>query len=518
MANRNRIPVGLKLVLSFGFMVVSLIAVCAAAWVTFDRIERTAARVAEKYVVQVTRISDAQTLMLRLSLEARHAMLVKTPQELEETLGRIGAARASMLALLADFEGDISTATGREKFRAVREADILFWRLASEVVGKIKAGQVDAAFAQLRSELVPARDTMVAAIGEQRTWQTHLMVEAVADARTVADRTKQGLLIAVVATVAIALWAGVSITRMLRGAFRRAIDVVQEIAGGHLADAVYVRKGDEFGRLFTAIVEMQNRLNGVVSNVRGVAEQIGRTAHEIDAANGELATGTRSQADSVSGTTASTQRMTDAVRRSAASTESVSRLAAEASDVATSGGQVVGQVVKTMKGIDESSKRIADIVNVIDGIAFQTNILALNAAVEAARAGDQGRGFAVVAGEVRALSHRSAEAAREIKALIGESVARVQSGSALADEAGQTMQRLVGSVLEVTTLMAGIAEAIRGQAEDVETVNRSVLTIDAAAQRNADVVERSNAASAELRRQAAALEEAVSAFNLDVRA
>jgi methyl-accepting chemotaxis protein len=305
---------------------------------------------------------------------------------------------------------------------------------------------------------------------------------------------------------------------MLRGAFRRAIGVTQDIAGGNLADAVYVRKGDEFGRLFTAIVEMQNRLNGVVSNVRGVAEQIGRTAHEIDAANGELATGTRSQADSVSGTTASTQRMTDAVRRSAASTESVSRLAAEASDVATSGGRVVGQVVETMKGIDESSKRIADIVNVIDGIAFQTNILALNAAVEAARAGDQGRGFAVVAGEVRALSHRSAEAAREIKALIGESVARVQSGSALADEAGHTMQRLVGSVLEVTTLMAGIAEAIRGQAEDVETVNRSVLTIDAAAQRNADVVERSNAASAELRRQAAALEEAVSAFNLDVRA
>ena len=518
MGQRDRMPVGLKLVLSFSFMVVSLVVVCAAAWVTFDRIERTAARVTEKYVLQVTRISDAQALMLRLSLEARHAMLVKAPQELDETLGRIGAARTSMLALLAQFEENISTETGRGKFRAVRDADVLFWRLAGEVVGKIKAGQIDEAFAQLKGELVPARDTMVAAIGEQRSWQTHLMVEAVADARSAADRTKRGLLIAVAATVAIALWTGLSITRMLRGAFRRAIGVTQDIAGGNLAEAVYVRKGDEFGQLFTAIVDMQTRLNGVVSNVRGVAEQIGRTAQEIDAANGELATGTRSQADSVSGTTASTQRMTEAVRRSAASTASVSRLAAEASEVATSGGRVVGQVVETMKGIDESSKRIADIVNVIDGIAFQTNILALNAAVEAARAGEQGRGFAVVAGEVRTLSQRSAEAAREIKSLIGESVSRVQSGSALADEAGLTMQRLVGSVLEVTTLMAGIAEAIRGQAEDVETVNHSVLSIDAAAQRDAGVVERSNAASAELRRQAAALEEAVRAFNLDVKA
>lgn len=171
-----------------------------------------------------------------------------------------------------------------------------------------------------------------------------------------------------------------------------------------------------------------------------------------------------------------------------------------------------------MKGIDESSKRIADIVDVIDGIAFQTNIMALNAAVESARADDPGRGFAVVAGEVRALSHRSAEAAREIKALIAESVTRVQSGSVLTDEAGLAIQRLVGSVLEVTTLMAGIAEAVRGQAEDVETVNRSVLSTHAAAQHNADVVERLNATSAELRRQAAALGEAVRAFNLDVRA
>jgi methyl-accepting chemotaxis protein len=160
MTYRDRIPVGLKLVLSFGFMVVSLIVVCTAAWVTFDRIEHTAARVTERYMLQLTRISDAQALMLRLSLEARHAMLVKTPQELDETLGRIGAARTQMLALFAQFEENISTEAGRGKFKAIRNADILFWKLAGEVVGKIKAGQIDEAFAQLKSELVPARDTM----------------------------------------------------------------------------------------------------------------------------------------------------------------------------------------------------------------------------------------------------------------------------------------------------------------------------------------------------------------------
>jgi methyl-accepting chemotaxis protein len=512
---KDRLPVGTKLVASFGFMLIALVTVSVVSWWTLDRIERSAERVAERYVPQLTRISDVQSLMLRLSLEARHLMLVKTQAERDETLARIGAARETMLGLLKEFEANISTDRGREMLKAIRGHDVLFWKLAGEVVGKVQAGQVDAAFAQLSGELVPARDRMVAAIAEQRAFQTELMVKAVEDSNRAAYRANTAIVAGVTLTIAIALWASLSITRMLRGAFGRAITVTQRIASGNLAEDVYVRKGDEFGRLFTAIVDMQTRLNGVVSNVRTVADQIARTAQEIDVANGALAGETRAQAESVAGTTASTQRMTESVRQSAASTESVTRLAAEASQVATTGGQVVGQVVETMKGIDESSKRIAEIVGVIDGIAFQTNILALNAAVEAARAGDQGRGFAVVAGEVRTLAQRSADAAREVKSLIGESVERVRSGSALADEAGRTMQQLVSSVHEVSALMTRIAASIREQSEGVETVDRAVQDIDAATRRNAEVVERSNAASAELRRQAAALEEAVSAFHLE---
>ena len=511
----QRLPVGVKLVASFGFMLAALVGVSAVSWWTLDRIERTAERVAQRYVPQVTRISDVQSLMLRMSLEARHMMLVKTPRDRDAALARIGDAREKMLGLLKEFEDNLSTDRGRQLVRVIRERDVTFWRLAGEVVGKIQAGQVDAAFSQLEAELVPARDAMVAAITEQRTFQTELMLSAVEDANRAADRANTALIGGVAATVVIALWASLSITRMLRGAFHRAINVTERIASGNLADDVYVRKGDEFGHLFGAIVDMQNRLNGVVSNVRAVAEQIGRTAHEIDSANGRLATETQAQAEAVAGTTGSTHRMTESVRQSAASTESVTRLAAEASQVATSGGEVVGKVVETMRGIDASSQRIAEIVGVIDGIAFQTNILALNAAVEAARAGEQGRGFAVVAGEVRSLAQRSADAAREVKTLIGESVERVRTGSALVDEAGLTMHRLVASVHEVSALMTGIADSIREQAEGVVTVDRAVQDIEAGARRNAEVVERSNAASAELRRQAAALEEAVGAFNLE---
>ncbi|MEI7445620.1 MAG: methyl-accepting chemotaxis protein [Burkholderiales bacterium] len=515
MERRNRIPVGLKLVLSFGFMLLALVAVSVLAWTTLDRIERAAQRVTERYVAQLTRISDAQSLMLRMSLEARHAMLETEPAARRATVARIVEARTRQLELLDEFEKAISTDRGRQMFASIREADARFWKPATEVVGKIEAGRVDEAFAQLKTELVPARDAMVTRIAEQREWQTQLMVNAVREARAAADTTKTVLIATVAAAVAIALWAGVSITRMLRGAFRRAIGVTQSIATGNLADEVYVRQGDEFGHLFSAIVDMQSRLNGVVANVRTVADEIARTAQEIDAANAALAAETQAQADSVGATTASTTRMTESVRSSAQSTESVGRLAGEASKAASSGGDVVGQVVDTMKAIDASSQRIADIVSVIDGIAFQTNILALNAAVEAARAGEQGRGFAVVASEVRSLAHRSASAAKEVKALIGESVERVRSGSALADDAGRTMRELVGSVHEVTTLMGGLATSIRAQAEDVETVHRSVQQIDDAARRNASVVERSNTASAELRRQAAALEEAVRAFNLE---
>jgi methyl-accepting chemotaxis protein len=508
------LPIGRKLLLIQGLLLGVLVIVAGLAFATLERVGGSAERVAQRYSPQLDRISDVQMLMFRISLEARHAMLVDTAAERDATFKRIGAFREEMLAKLAAFEADLTTAEGRANMEKIRAADVEFWRLGQVVVGKIQAGDIRAAFALLDGELVPARDRMVQHIANQRKWQQDLVLTGVETARQEAHQIK-----IVVAAIAVggalsAGWLAWSLARMMRGAFERANRVTQRIAGGHLADEVYVRKGDEFGHLFGSIVDMQSRLLGVVAHVREVAALVVRSAESIDEANRELVRLTESHATSVQGTTDSTRRVTDSVRQSAENVETANELASEASTVATRGGEVVSEVVQTMRGIDEASKRIGDIVNVIDGIAFQTNILALNAAVEAARAGEQGRGFAVVAGEVRSLAQRSAAAAREVKALIQDSVGRVNSGTEMVDQAGQTMQRIVESVNQVTSLMGQIAGATREQRDGVQAVSHAVEEIGTATQHSAAAVRRSNEAAAALRTQAKALEDAVAAFNL----
>ena len=505
-----------KLIISFALLLLSLIGVTALSWRTLDSVEDSARRVATHYAPQLNRISDAQVLMFRLSLEARHAMLVKTPQELEETLQRVGALRKQMLDHLSAFERDITTDEGRERFRKIRDADTVFWRLAGEVVTKIQAGDVDGAFAQLKGDLVPARDAMVKAITEQRGWQEQLITRSVEAASESAMFTKKVVLALALFTFALAVWIAWSLTSMIRGAFMRARTITERIAAGELGSEIYVKPGDEFGYLFASLANMQASLVQVLGGMRSVARQVAQASAEIDVTARDLAQGTDSQSNAIAGTTAATARMTESARGSAASVDTVSGLASEASRVATEGGQVVAQVVEKMRGIDDSSRKIGEIVNVIDGIAFQTNILALNAAVEAARAGEQGRGFAVVATEVRNLAQRSAAAAREVKALIAESAQRVESGSALVERAGQTMSAIVQSVQQVTDVMGEIAAAARDQAAGVESVNRAIGEIESAARRNAERVARTQDAATELRTQAEALDRAVGQFRFEL--
>jgi methyl-accepting chemotaxis protein len=314
--------------------------------------------------------------------------------------------------------------------------------------------------------------------------------------------------------LAVAGWMSWRLATMMRGAFRRAQTVTQRIANGDFSGEIYVRKGDEFGSLFESIVHMQERLNHVVKHVRDVAAEIAEAAREIDAANGELAEVTDHHENAVQGTLGVTQAMNASVTGSAESARRANELATHASKVAAEGGEMISKVVQTMNGIDESSRRIGDIVNVIDGIAFQTNILALNAAVEAARAGEQGRGFAVVASEVRALAQRSAQAAREVKTLIGASVDRVQAGSGTVDEAGRTLNGVVASVEQVTRLIDDLARGTREHTQGFAGIARAVDEIGSATQRSVKAVDRSGQASARLRQHAESLEKAVSAFNV----
>ena len=308
-----------------------------------------------------------------------------------------------------------------------------------------------------------------------------------------------------------------SITRQLGGEPADAAALAQRVAEGDLSTAIEVREGDTTS-LMAQLRKMQQSLTQVVARVRQGSESVSNASAEIAQGNNDLSGRTEEQASSLEETAASMEELSATVKQNADSSRQANQLALSASSVAVKGGEVVGQVVETMKGINDSSRKIADIISVIDGIAFQTNILALNAAVEAARAGEQGRGFAVVASEVRSLAGRSAEAAKEIKALISASVERVEYGSGLVDQAGETMNEVVTSIQRVADLMGEISAASNEQASGVSQVGEAVVQMDQVTQQNAALVEEMAAAASSLRSQAQDLVQVVSVFKLDAQA
>jgi methyl-accepting chemotaxis protein len=320
---------------------------------------------------------------------------------------------------------------------------------------------------------------------------------------------------AMVAGLIAALLAGTwLLIKQIRQPLRDAIAVAETIASGDLSATVDVSRGDEFGEMMRAIAHMQAQLVRLVSDVRAGTDGMANVSAEIEAGNHDLSKRTEQSAASLEETASSMQELTSNVRQSADSAHQANQLAASAAQVAQRGGQVVGQVVATMDDINASSRKISDIISVIDGIAFQTNILALNAAVEAARAGEQGRGFAVVASEVRSLAGRSADAAKEIKTLINASVEKVEGGSALVAQAGQTMTEIVSSVQRVTDIMGGITAAAAEQSDGIAQVNVAVSQLDQMTQQNAALVEQSAAAASSMKDQAHRLASVVATFKL----
>jgi methyl-accepting chemotaxis protein len=293
-----------------------------------------------------------------------------------------------------------------------------------------------------------------------------------------------------------------------------ALTVAQAVANGDLTISIDVRGGDETSHLLAAMKTMRDSLHDTVTQVRSATDSINTASAEIASGNQDLSARTEQAASNLEETAASMEQLTSTVRQTADSARQANQLAASASEIAVRGGNVVGQVVTTMNGINASSKKISDIIGVIDGIAFQTNILALNAAVEAARAGEQGRGFAVVAGEVRSLAQRSAEAAKEIKGLIGSSVDQVEAGSRLVAEAGQTMSEIVGSVQRVSDIIGEITAASGEQSDGIGQVNVAVNQLDQMTQQNAALVEESAAAAQSLKDQATRLAQVVQVFRI----
>ncbi len=332
-----------------------------------------------------------------------------------------------------------------------------------------------------------------------------------------ADATLSTRLIVIFSSCALALGALVSwlLTRGIVLPIRAAVAVAETVAAGDLTHAIEAHTQDETGALLRALRHMNDSLVGIVSQVRGGTDTIATASREISAGNLDLSARTEQQAGALEETAASMEELTTTVRQNADNARQANQLAIAASAIATQGGAVVGEVVTTMGAINASASRIADIIGVIDGIAFQTNILALNAAVEAARAGEQGRGFAVVASEVRNLAQRSAAAAKEIKDLIATSTANVDAGTKLVDQAGATMEQVVGSIRRVTDIMAEITSATQEQTGGIEQVNQAIGQMDQVTQQNAALVEEAAAAAASMQEQAATLAEVVGVFKVE---
>ena len=315
--------------------------------------------------------------------------------------------------------------------------------------------------------------------------------------------------------VLLATLGGFWLIRAITGPLNAAVKLARGVAEGDLTQRIDVHSTNEVGQLLQALKDMNDSLVRVVGQVRTGVDTVAHASNQIAAGNLDLSSRTEEQASSLEETASSMEELTGTVKQNAENARQANQLVGSTADVAVKGGQVVGQVIDTMASIKESSRKIADIIGVIDGFAFQTNILALNAAVEAARAGEQGRGFAVVASEVRNLAQRSASAAKEIKTLIEDSVGKVDAGGKLVDDAGKTMDEIVTSVKRVTDIMSEIAAASQEQSSGIEQVNQTIAQMDDATQQNAALVEEAAAAAESLQDQAAKLAEAVSVFKLE---
>ncbi|MYM30398.1 HAMP domain-containing protein [Duganella sp. CY15W] len=355
-------------------------------------------------------------------------------------------------------------------------------------------------------------DDIVAFISKE---SARLTVEMNEENRAAHRQTLIAMAITVLITVVVGCATVMSLIRSITRPLDAAVTVAQTVAAGDLSTEVRVNRKDEIGELLGALKSMQNNLSSIVGQVRSGTETIHTAATEIAAGNLDLSSRTEEQASSLEETAAAMVQLTTTVQQNNANATEACKLADTASNVAAKGGDAVAQMVQTMGEINDSSRKIVDIIGVIDGIAFQTNILALNAAVEAARAGEQGRGFAVVASEVRNLAQRSAAAAKEIKELIGTSVGRVEEGSRLVGQAGETMSEVVESVQRVTAIIGEISVASGEQRDGIEQISIAISQMDSVTQQNAALVEEAAAAADSLEQQSASLRDAVSIFKLN---
>ena len=511
----TNLKIGVRLGVGFGFLLLLLIAIATLGTARLADLNKQMQDVVnDKYpkTVLANKIIDNLNLIARSS---RNTLLMSAPEQIQKEIDLIAQTSKSNGDVLNKLDGLIDGDTGRALMKNIMDSRTRYNDSLTEVIRLVQDNDKTGATIFLLQTVRPIQQTYMKVVEDLIEHQNKLMHEA-GDEVTREYLLARNLMVALSA-IAIIL-AGVIallVTRSITTPINHAVRLAETVAAGDLTSQIESGGKDETGQLMRALKAMNDNLLNIVGQVRRGTDTIATASSQIATGNLDLSSRTEQQASSLEETASSMEELTSTVRQNADNARQANQLAESASAVAVQGGAVVGKVVDTMDAINASSKKIVDIISVIDGIAFQTNILALNAAVEAARAGEQGRGFAVVASEVRSLAQRSAAAAKEIKTLIDDSVEKVDSGSRLVSQAGSTMQEVVNSVKRVTDIVGEITEASREQSDGIEQVNQAVTQMDTVTQQNAALVEEAAAAAQSLQDQAAGLLQIVSVFKID---
>jgi len=516
--NIGNLKIGTRLAIGFGAICAALVFMVGQGTVMLGRVNDGTNIIVNQRMPRIEAPTHMLSEVNEIALSLRNMLLNDEPADRAKQIEKIAASRKQVETIVQQMDGMLQDPKARAVLDKQREASARYMKGTEQLLGMIAGGDTQGANAFLMKELRPTLVALKEATAAQIQVQKDLAAEKAHEAQATYENTRNlmivlGLVILAGAAL-LARWITVSITRPVR----HALDVANAVAAGDLTSKVDAKGDCEVAQLLKALKAMNEQLVATVGTVRSSTDAIATASSEVAAGNLDLSARTEQQAGSLEETASSMEELTSTVKQNADNARQANTLADTASGVAARGGQVIQEVVQTMEQIHAASGKIVDIISVIDGIAFQTNILALNAAVEAARAGEQGRGFAVVAGEVRSLAQRSAAAAKEIKGLIGDSSDRVEAGSRLVKDAGATMEEIVTSVRHVADILNEISSASQEQSAGIQQVNEAVTQMDGVTQQNAALVEEAAAASQSLQEQAARLTEAVAVFRLDAHA
>ncbi|MEO6352322.1 MAG: methyl-accepting chemotaxis protein, partial [Burkholderiaceae bacterium] len=515
--NIKKLRIGQRLALGFGIVIALLIMLASLAYVRIASMNSEINLLVKDRYPKTVIANAIKADLNEVTRNMLNVLIMTDPGQIKQELSNLEEKNKSTNAAIATLGTIIADAQGREHLTAITALRDKFLPMQVSFVGLINQDAKDDAMMKLLFSVRPLQTRYFARLDDFISYQNSRMEQSGAQSTLAANRT--ALLLLVLAAIAgtLSVLVGVLVSRSITRPLNEAVDIAKNVADGDLTSTITVKTFDETGMLMDALRHMNESLSQIVGEVRSGTETIASVSSQIAVGNLDLSSRTEQQASALQQTAASMLALTGTVRENSDNAQQANQLAACASDVAAKGGAVVAQVIGTMHSINDSSRKIVDIIGVIDGIAFQTNILALNAAVEAARAGEQGRGFAVVASEVRSLAQRSAAAAKEIKSLIGDSVNKVEIGSKLVRQAGITMDEVVASVARVTDIMTQITAASLEQSVGIEQVNRAISQMDAVTQQNAALVEEAAASAESMQNQAVNLAQVVSVFKLHDR-